>query len=62
LRGNLGGVLRRLGDLQGARAQYERALAIGEAALGPDHATVATIRSNLGTVLQDLGGPAGGGA
>jgi hypothetical protein len=31
--------------------QYERALAIGEAALGPDHPTVATIRGNLGSVL-----------
>jgi hypothetical protein len=32
----------------------ERALTIGEAALGPDHSTVVTIRSNLASVLQDL--------
>jgi hypothetical protein len=37
------------GRVQGE--QYERALAIGEAALGPDHPTVATIRGNLGSVL-----------
>jgi tetratricopeptide repeat protein len=47
--------LRRLGDLAGARMQYERALAIAEAALGPDHEDVAKWRSNLGLVLQDLG-------
>jgi hypothetical protein len=35
-------------------AQLERALAIGEGALGPDHPTVVTIRDNLGSVLQDL--------
>jgi Flp pilus assembly protein TadD len=35
--------------------QYERALAIAEAALGPDHEDVAKWRSNLGLVLQDLG-------
>ena len=47
------------------RAQFERALAVGEAALGPDHPTVATIRGNLGGVLgaiqeapgEDLGRP-----
>ena len=36
-RNNLGRVLRDLGDLAGARTQYERALQISEAALGPDH-------------------------
>ncbi|MDF2744436.1 MAG: ATP/GTP-binding protein [Actinomycetia bacterium] len=40
---------------KGAGELYERALAIGEAALGPDHPTVATYRNNLGSVLQDLG-------
>jgi hypothetical protein len=34
--------------------QLERALAIGEAALGPDHPNVATIRDNLDGVLQAL--------
>ena len=53
------GVLRDLGDLAGARAQFERALAISEAALGPDHPDVGTWRNNLGLVLQDLGDLAG---
>jgi hypothetical protein len=53
-RSNLGGVLQALGDLEGARAQLERALAIWEAVLGPDHPTVATIRGNLGSVLSAL--------
>jgi Tetratricopeptide repeat len=35
--------------------QLERVLAISEAALSPDHPTVATRRSNLGAVLQGLG-------
>jgi Tetratricopeptide repeat len=33
----LGGVLQDLGDLPAARVSFERALRIGEAALGPDH-------------------------
>jgi Flp pilus assembly protein TadD len=53
-RNDLGSVLQALGDLEGARAQYERALAIGEAALDPDHPTVATIRGNLDGVLGAL--------
>jgi hypothetical protein len=44
----------RLSCLEGAGGQYERALAIGEAALGPDHPTVAAWRSNLGSVLEAL--------
>jgi Tfp pilus assembly protein PilF len=38
-----------------AKAAYERTLAIGKAAYGPDHPTVATRVNNLGLVLQDLG-------
>ena len=38
---------------------YERALAIDEAAYGPDHPDVASTRNNLGLVLQDLGDLAG---
>ena len=52
-------MLQDLGDLPGARAQFERALQISEAALGPDHPTVGARRSNLGRVLQDLGDLAG---
>ena len=51
----LGRLLRQLGDPAGARAQFERALAIGEAALGPDHPQVAVWRNNLGGVLWALG-------
>jgi tetratricopeptide (TPR) repeat protein len=52
-------VLQDLGELAGARVQFERALAIGEAVLGPDHPDVAVWRNNLGLVLQDLGDLAG---
>ena len=38
-----------------AKEMYERALAIDEAAYGPDHPTVAIDVNNLGDVLQDLG-------
>ena len=38
-----------------ARTQYERALQIIEAAHGPDHPTIGTVRSNLGGVLHNLG-------
>jgi hypothetical protein len=50
---NLGMVLQALGELEGARAQYEQALVIGEAARGPDDRTVATIRGNLNSVLPN---------
>lgn len=46
-----------LGDPAGARVQLERALVISEAALDPDHATVATIRRNLDSLLQALQEP-----
>ena len=51
--------LRMVADYVGARAAYERALAIGERAFGPDHPNVATGVNNLGSVLQDLGDLAG---
>jgi Tetratricopeptide repeat len=47
-------VLWALGDLQGARGQLERALAIGEATFGPNHPYVATYRKNLNGMLQAL--------
>ena len=53
--GNLGTVLYELGDLAGAKAAYERALQIDEAAYGPDHPIVANRINNLGWVLHDLG-------
>ena len=47
-------MLQDLGDLPGARTQFERALQISEAALGPDHPDVGTLRNNLGRVLGAL--------
>jgi Tetratricopeptide repeat len=47
-------VLWELGDLPGARTQLERALRIGEVALGPDHPHVAVRRRNLADVLDAL--------
>jgi tetratricopeptide (TPR) repeat protein len=41
-----------------ARPLAERALAITEAAYGPDHPTAATRLNNLALILQDLGQPA----
>ena len=56
---NLGSVLCDLGELAGARAAFERALAIDEAVYGPDHPDVARDVNNLGNVLCDLGDLAG---
>ncbi len=50
-----GGVLRRMGKLPEAKATLERALAIREKVLGPDHLDVAATRINLGTVLEEMG-------
>jgi hypothetical protein len=52
-------MMRVAGDLAGARAAIERALAIDEAAFGPDHPNVVIRVNNLGSVLQDLGDLAG---
>ena len=46
-------------DFASARSAYERALAISEQALGPDHPTVATRLYNLGSILHHLGDPVG---
>ena len=53
--GSLGYYLERVADYAGARAAYERALAIPEWAFGPDHPNVARDVNNLGLVLRDLG-------
>ena len=52
-------MLQDLGDHAGAKAAYERAIKIGEAAFGPDHPNVAIRVNNLGGVLQELGDHAG---
>jgi hypothetical protein len=44
---NLGDALRELGDLDGAKTQFERALRIFEAVYGPDHPRTRTSASNL---------------
>jgi hypothetical protein len=43
-------VLHDLGDLAGAREALERALAIFEKALGPDHPSTVTVRDNLNSL------------
>ncbi|MCX6676857.1 MAG: FxSxx-COOH system tetratricopeptide repeat protein [Methanothrix sp.] len=52
---NLGNYLHNRMELASARSVLERALAIDEKALGPEHTSVATIANNLGLVLKDLG-------
>jgi tetratricopeptide (TPR) repeat protein len=47
--------LRKRGQYRQARPIAERVLAISEAALGPDHPTVAVNHGNLGDVRKDLG-------
>jgi tetratricopeptide (TPR) repeat protein len=47
--------LRARARLREAHAGFQRALAITEAARGPDHAVVGSHRNNLGLVLRDLG-------
>jgi tetratricopeptide (TPR) repeat protein len=56
---SLGYHIRALADYAGAKAAYERALKIDEAAFGPDHPDVAIYVNNLGMVLQALGDHAG---
>jgi tetratricopeptide (TPR) repeat protein len=55
----LGAHLWMVAEYAGARAAYERALAIDEAVYGPDHPQVAIRVNNLGLVLRDLGELAG---
>jgi hypothetical protein len=56
---NLGGVLQDQADLAGARAAYERALAIVEKVYGPEHPIVGTAINNLSGVLRAQGDLAG---
>ncbi|MEM9461645.1 MAG: tetratricopeptide repeat protein, partial [Myxococcota bacterium] len=52
---NLGNVFQSKGDLANLRVHAERALAIRQKALGPDHPSVATSLSNLGNGLLKQG-------
>jgi len=56
---SLGYHLQMEADYAGARAAYERALRIDEAAFGPDHPEVAIRVNNLGSVLDSMGDYAG---
>jgi Flp pilus assembly protein TadD len=51
---NLAGVLTAQGDLDGAHALFERALAIREARLGPNHPDTVRSRENLALVVAAL--------
>ncbi|MCP4426613.1 MAG: tetratricopeptide repeat protein, partial [Chloroflexi bacterium] len=51
----MGALLDSMGDYEGARPYYERALEISERALGPDHPDTATVRNNLGKLLRMMG-------
>jgi Flp pilus assembly protein TadD len=53
----LGYLLQAMGDLAGARPYYERALAIREAALGPDHPDTALSLNNLAILCYYEGKP-----
>jgi len=46
-------LLRDLGDYDGARLRFERALAVAEAAYGPDHPVVATFSANYSRLLGE---------
>lgn len=50
---SLSNVLRDQGDRAGARERFERALAIREAVLEPNHPRVVTVLNNLGVVLHE---------
>jgi tetratricopeptide (TPR) repeat protein len=56
---NLGDLLQAMGDLAGARPYYERALAIHEKALGPDHPIRPQSLNNLGYCCNAMGDLAG---
>ncbi len=55
----LGSHRHKVADYAGARAAYERALAIFQRALGSDDPNVTALVNNLGLVLQDMGDLAG---
>src|SRR5262245_62981515 len=56
---NLGRMLHDQGDFAGVRLLYERALAIREKVLGPEHPRTAASLDNLGRMLHDQGDFAG---
>jgi hypothetical protein len=57
-RNNLAVLLQDQGDLAGARPLHERALAISERVLGPDHPDTERSRNNLADLIKDQDEPA----
>lgn len=55
LNNEVGRYLKHVGNLNGARPYSERALAIREKILGPDHTDTATSLNNLGLLLNEMG-------
>jgi tetratricopeptide (TPR) repeat protein len=53
--GNLSGVLKDLGDYEGAKKGYLKALEINKSYFGEDHVEYARNLGNLSGVLRDLG-------
>ena len=52
---NLAGLYHAQGQYAKAEPLYQRALAIAEKALGPEHPNVATLRKNYGASLRAAG-------
>ena len=50
--------LRDIGQLDTSRLPFDRALAIAQAQLGPDHPSTLTARANLASWLGEAGQPA----
>ena len=53
---NMGGLLQTLGDLQGARPYFQRALAILQRRLPPGHQNTATVAANLAALEREMKG------
>ena len=51
----MGGLLKTLGDLEGARPYFEQALAIRRKKLGEEHPDIAQNLNNMGFLLQAMG-------
>jgi len=51
---NLGALLDSMGDYEGARPYYQRALAILTARLGPDHPHTRAVSDNLAALLEQI--------
>ena len=52
---NLGQILHKKNDLDGALTYTKQALKMAEETYGPDHPFVGVVASNVGTILKDKG-------